>query len=208
MNLRYKCVHRGHEWGKMGKWVWTIEQISLLATFCKKHINGPVCVCENTWVWVFIALYSICGKGAILPLGVIPLRSMGMDVKSLASIWKRMMNPCDITMEDISNVLLDTVTGSPTSFISKHKRLHMIIDVRKGISPRVWMRRLVLMMTKWIPSLGISNIDGLMMWHTVELVFLELLEFELMFLVALVFVNGMQVRLFWQVLQLYGLQLC
>ena len=52
------------------------------------------------------------------------------------------------------------------------------------------------MMTKWIPSLGISNIDGLMVWHTVELVFLELLEFELMFLVALVFINGMQVRLF------------
>jgi hypothetical protein len=33
-----------------------------------------------------------------------------MNVRSLAFIWKRMMNPRDITTKDISNVLLDTMT--------------------------------------------------------------------------------------------------
>ena len=44
------------------------------------------------------------------PTWVIPLRSANMDVRQVASIWKTMMNPHDITMEDISNVFFDTIT--------------------------------------------------------------------------------------------------
>lgn len=39
--------------------------------------------------------------------------SMGMDVRRATSTWKIMMKPHDIKMEDISNLIFDTVFGSP-----------------------------------------------------------------------------------------------
>lgn len=44
------------------------------------------------------------------PTWVILLRSASTDVKRVASIWKLMMNPTNINMEDISNVFIDTIS--------------------------------------------------------------------------------------------------
>ena len=45
------------------------------------------------------------------PIWIITKRSVGMDVKRAALIWKVIMNPHDIEMEDISNVFFDTDLG-------------------------------------------------------------------------------------------------
>lgn len=61
-------------------------------------------------------MYHMCVREQYYPNStwVIVLSSLGMDVKCVASIWKIIMNPRDIEMENISNVFLDTVTGSQT----------------------------------------------------------------------------------------------
>jgi hypothetical protein len=59
------------------------------------------------------ALYHMCKSVQChpYPTWVIPLRFAGMDVKWVASMWKIMMNPHDIYMEDISDVFFNTITG-------------------------------------------------------------------------------------------------
>lgn len=46
------------------------------------------------------------------PTWVIPLRFVGMDVHRADSMWKIMMNPYDIEMENISKVFFDTMSGA------------------------------------------------------------------------------------------------
>lgn len=44
------------------------------------------------------------------PTWAISLRLVGMDVPKATSIWKIVMNPHDVFMEDISNVFFDTTS--------------------------------------------------------------------------------------------------
>lgn len=57
-------------------------------------------------------LYHLCKCCQFYPnpICVTPLRSVGMNVRRVASIWNIMMNPHDINMEDISNVFSYTVS--------------------------------------------------------------------------------------------------
>ena len=58
-------------------------------------------------------LYHMCKNGQFYPnpTWVILLRSTGIDVERVASTWKIVMNPHDIQMEDIPDVVFDTITG-------------------------------------------------------------------------------------------------
>lgn len=59
-------------------------------------------------------LFHLCKSGQFysnLTL-VILLRSTGMAIRRAASIWNIMMSPHNIKMEDISNVVFDTMLGA------------------------------------------------------------------------------------------------
>jgi hypothetical protein len=58
-------------------------------------------------------LFHICKSGQFYPnpTWLIPLISVGMDAKRVVAIWKTMMNPHEITMDNISNVFFATVMG-------------------------------------------------------------------------------------------------
>ena len=57
-------------------------------------------------------LFHMCKSGQFYPnpTWVIPLKLANIDVRLVASIWKIMINPHDITMEDISNVFFGNIT--------------------------------------------------------------------------------------------------
>lgn len=62
-------------------------------------------------------LYHTCKSGMFYPnpTRVILLRFVRMDVKHVASIWKIMMNPHDIDIQDISSAFFfDAITGKST----------------------------------------------------------------------------------------------
>ena len=74
-------------------------------------------------------LYHMCKSGLFYanPTWVISLRSSGMDVKHVASIWKIMMSPHDIDMKDISNAFFDAIMGNSTHeifFLIYHPIVH------------------------------------------------------------------------------------
>lgn len=49
-----------------------------------------------------------------------------MDVKRATSIWKIVMNPMDIDMEDVSNIFFDTIMGvENTSYFNAQ---HLVVD--------------------------------------------------------------------------------
>ena len=60
-------------------------------------------------------LYHMCKSGFYPNLTcVIPLRSAGMDVRCVTSIWKIKMDPNDIDMEIIYNIFFGTVMSVAT----------------------------------------------------------------------------------------------
>ena len=91
---------------------------------------GPVSYEETFGCYIPGILYDMRGSGQIYPnrARVIPLKSTGMDVRRAAFIWKVMMNPNDIQMEDIYNVFFDAVMGvsrmryfNPQSMAHEHE---------------------------------------------------------------------------------------
>lgn len=56
-------------------------------------------------------LFNLCKIGQLYhnPIRVIHLRLANIRVRRTTSIWKIMMNPYDLTMEDISNVFSNTI---------------------------------------------------------------------------------------------------
>lgn len=65
---------------------------------------------------------------------VISLRSIGEVVRRVASIWKIMMNPHNIDMEDISNVFWTLSQGCWTWGVSHLKRLYLNLQMRSNAS--------------------------------------------------------------------------
>lgn len=53
-----------------------------------------------------------------------------MDVRYVASIWKIMMNPTNIHMEDISNVFFDTIIGVANMRYYNAQQLKGVIERR------------------------------------------------------------------------------
>ena len=51
---------------------------------------------------------------------VVPFKSIGMNVRRVASIWRIMMNLHDIKMKDISNVFFDTISGVSKNAVFQH----------------------------------------------------------------------------------------
>lgn len=56
-------------------------------------------------------LFHVCKSGQFFlnPMWIIPLRSNMMDVRRAASIWKIMVNPHNMKMDDISSMFCDTI---------------------------------------------------------------------------------------------------
>ena len=80
-----------------------------IAIFCKSLTNGLVFVRRSIWISTLArTLFHMCQSGQCKPnpTRVIPLRSVGMDVRRTSSIWKIIMNSHDIEMENIYNVFL------------------------------------------------------------------------------------------------------
>ena len=93
-----------------------------------------VFVWRNIWVSLFMGgLFHMFKSGQFYmkPTWVIPLRSTGMDVREVVFIWKIMMNPHDIEMEDNSNVFFYTIPRCPTWDTSSLKEWLMLIVIRK-----------------------------------------------------------------------------
>ena len=65
---------------------------------------------NNLGVTLAGTLYHMCKNGQFYPnpTWVIPLRSASMDARCAASIWDITMNPHDVPMEHISDVIFDT----------------------------------------------------------------------------------------------------
>lgn len=65
------CITMSPQWTWMrgrwsmqsfGRWVSTIMQVSLIATFCKEFVNGGVSTWRSNWMLVFSWLFPICAK--------------------------------------------------------------------------------------------------------------------------------------------------
>lgn len=72
----------------------------------EKNILGVALYGALFYMWKNMQYYRII-------TWVILLESTSMDMKRVASIWKIMMKPRDITTEDISDVFLALVIGVP-----------------------------------------------------------------------------------------------
>lgn len=46
----------------LGRWVWTPVWVFLIATYCKRLINGLVFVWRSSWVLLFPTLYFTCAR--------------------------------------------------------------------------------------------------------------------------------------------------
>lgn len=97
------------EYAKFGK-VGLNNQVSLshIRNSQRAHQWARICMKKHLVVTLIATLYHICKSGQFYlnPTWVIPLRSMGMDIKRVVSIWKIITTPHDIDMEHISNVFL------------------------------------------------------------------------------------------------------
>lgn len=70
---------------------------------------------------------------AQIQLGLFPhVRFAGTNVRMVASIWKIIMNPRDIEMEDISNVIFDTVSGVSNMRYFKSQKIELDLYEEEG----------------------------------------------------------------------------
>jgi len=60
------------------------------------------------------------------------VRFAGTYVRMVASIWKIIMNPRDIEMEDISNVIFDTVSGVSNMRYFKSQKIELDLYEEEG----------------------------------------------------------------------------
>jgi hypothetical protein len=60
------------------------------------------------------------------------VRFVGTYVRMVASIWKIIMNPRDIEMEDISNVIFDTVSGVSNMRYFKSQKIELDLYEEEG----------------------------------------------------------------------------
>lgn len=109
----------------------------------KKHLGVSL---ANT-------LFHICKSGQLYPnpTWVIPMRSMGMDVRKATSIWiwKIMTSPYDIQMQNTSNVFLDTMIVVSNMRYFNAQGLRLNIDWRsKQLIMRSIMNKLLVYMKK------------------------------------------------------------
>lgn len=67
-------------------------------------------------------LFHMCKSGQFYPnlTWVILFKSIGMNVRRVASIWRIMMNTHDIKMKDISNVFFDTIFDVSMNAVFQH----------------------------------------------------------------------------------------
>jgi hypothetical protein len=74
---------------------------------CAKGPSMSMLLCEKKHFGISLAdtQFHMCNSDQFYlnPTWVVPLKSIGLDVRRATLIWKIMMNPYDIQMEDTSN---------------------------------------------------------------------------------------------------------